>query len=96
MTRGILVKLTEAFDLESFAAEETKRFPDIREGHWALDYIHTLQSAGVTRGYPYGTFRPENSITRTEFAALLARVILIVESHQENTEDDGEIEEETE
>jgi DMSO/TMAO reductase YedYZ molybdopterin-dependent catalytic subunit len=42
-------------------------------GHWAEDSIKELVGLGVIGGYPDGTFRPDNKITRAEFAALLVR-----------------------
>lgn len=42
--------------------------------HWAETEIQGLYDAGAISGYPDGTFRPEDQITRAEFAALAARV----------------------
>ncbi len=41
--------------------------------HWAKDYICTLMDEGLLTGYPDGSFRPDATITRQEFAAILAR-----------------------
>lgn len=49
-------------------------FPDIA-GHWAEGIITTLAERGVVKGFPDGTARPDNIITRGEFAALLARYL---------------------
>ena len=43
------------------------------EGHWANDAIKNMVKKGVIKGYVDGTFKPNASITRGEFAALLAR-----------------------
>jgi len=42
-------------------------------GHWAQEFIETLVSKGVISGFPDGTFRPNNNLTRAEYAALLAK-----------------------
>jgi len=42
-------------------------------GHWAEESIKKLMDRGVIEGYPDGTFRPEENITRAEFAALLVK-----------------------
>jgi hypothetical protein len=47
-------------------------FKDIA-GHWAADNINELVSLGAIAGYPDGTFRPDSSITRAEFATVLAQ-----------------------
>lgn len=41
------------------------------QGHWAKNCIEILIQQGVIAGYPDGTFRPENPVTRAEFATLL-------------------------
>ena len=42
-------------------------------GHWAGEIIYEWMEKGLAAGYPDGTFRPDNSITRTEFMALTNR-----------------------
>ncbi len=42
-------------------------------GHWAENNINELVNLGVVSGYPDGTFRPDNNITRAEFAAILIK-----------------------
>lgn len=48
-------------------------FSDI-ENYWAKEGIVALSDRQIIKGYPNGTFRPEATITRAEFAALLLRV----------------------
>jgi len=50
-------------------------FPDTM-GHWAMHYINTAAALGWIQGYPDGTFRPEQSITRAEVAALMNRILV--------------------
>lgn len=47
-------------------------FSDV-EGHWAKEAILMMSSLGIVNGYTDGTFRPENLITRAEFATMMAR-----------------------
>ncbi|TEB07050.1 Chitinase A1 precursor [Pelotomaculum schinkii] len=42
-------------------------------GHWAFDNINKLVSLGAVAGYPDGSFRPDSSITRAEFATVVAK-----------------------
>ncbi|MGB9802295.1 Ig-like domain-containing protein [Desulfofundulus sp.] len=44
-------------------------------GHWAEKTVAELAEMGIVRGYPDGTFRPNNGITRVELTALLVRVL---------------------
>lgn len=44
-------------------------------GHWARSTIEKWLDAGKITGYEDGSFRPDRSVTRAEFAAILASVI---------------------
>ena len=48
----------------------SSRFPDINN-HWARPFIEALAKRGILNGYPDGRFRPNNSVTRAEFAAIV-------------------------
>ncbi|MHA6485007.1 S-layer homology domain-containing protein [Paenibacillus sp. strain BS8-2] len=41
--------------------------------HWAKDYIQESINLGIVNGYTDGTFRPEQKVTRAEFAVMLLR-----------------------
>lgn len=53
-------------------------FPDI-QGHWAQDCIEDLAEVGIVLGYPDGRFKPNNWLTRAEFAALVRRAYPVAE-----------------
>jgi hypothetical protein len=42
-------------------------------GHWAETNISKLVAAGAVSGYPDGTFKPDNTISRAEFATILVK-----------------------
>jgi len=42
-------------------------------GHWAENNIKKMVALGAISGYPDGTFVPDNTITRAEFATLLVK-----------------------
>ncbi len=46
-------------------------FNDIKN-HWAKDTIEKWKDKGVISGYPDGTFKPDNPVTRAELAKILA------------------------
>ncbi len=56
----------------SVKQEEQPSFNDIA-GHWAADNINQLVGLGAINGYPDGSFKPENTITRAEFATVLVK-----------------------
>ena len=48
-------------------------FEDLSWVHWAKNWIEALYNAGLTSGYPDGTYRPENQVTRAEMAIFLLK-----------------------
>ncbi|MEQ8175512.1 MAG: S-layer homology domain-containing protein [Syntrophomonadaceae bacterium] len=52
-------------------------FSDI-QGHWAEASINQLIASQAISGYPDNTFRPENSITRAEFASIVMKAFNFV------------------
>jgi uncharacterized repeat protein (TIGR01451 family) len=48
-------------------------FSDVRNGVWYSQSVSYLASINIIRGYPDGTFRPDQPITRAEFAAIASR-----------------------
>ncbi len=42
---------------------------------WAKDWIEALKTAGITQGYPDGSYRPNNPVTRAEMAVFLLKAI---------------------
>lgn len=50
-------------------------FPDVPAGYWALPFITELSRRGIITGFEDGTFRPEQPLTRAEYAALLEKVL---------------------
>jgi hypothetical protein len=40
-------------------------------GNWAEPFIKVLVEKGIIAGYPDGTFKPDQAVTRAEFAALI-------------------------
>jgi hypothetical protein len=60
--------------------EELKviQFSDLA-GHQAIDEITKAVSIGIVSGYPDGTFRPDGSVTREEFASILMRGVQTVD-----------------
>ncbi len=49
---------------------QARTFPDI-QGNWARSFIEALAARGVIRGFPDGTFRPDEPVTRAQFAAMI-------------------------
>lgn len=61
-------------------------FTDLPAKHWATEYISSLVDQGIIQGYPDGTFRPNNKITRAEALTMLARALDLLNSDQTTPE----------
>ncbi|SHE14694.1 Endo-1,4-beta-xylanase A precursor [Chlamydia abortus] len=46
-------------------------FTDLPETHWAYQYIAEMVNRKIINGYPDNKFRPNNTITRAEFAKIM-------------------------
>ncbi|WP_171634137.1 S-layer homology domain-containing protein [Paenibacillus plantarum] len=55
-------------------ANPTMNLSDIT-GHWAEANIKRAVSSGIVDGYPEGTFAPDQSVTRAEFAVMLMNAL---------------------
>ena len=65
--------MTEEFRIANWSTENT--FSDVKAGDWFNNAVSTCVKAGIIKGYEDGTFRPGQSITRAEFAAIAARFL---------------------
>ncbi|BAU29821.1 putative repeat protein (TIGR02543 family) [Aneurinibacillus soli] len=52
----------------------TINFSDI-SGHWSEANIKQAVSSGIVSGYPDGTFKPNSTVTRAEFAVMLMNTL---------------------
>ena len=48
-------------------------FNDVKQTHWASEYIGAMEAAGILSGYNDGSFRPNASLSREEMATLIVR-----------------------
>ena len=51
--------------------EQKSSFSDVPSDHWAFASIAVLSSKKIVNGYEDGSFHPDDSITRAEFASML-------------------------
>ncbi|MDY2968697.1 MAG: InlB B-repeat-containing protein [Butyricicoccus pullicaecorum] len=51
----------------------SNNFSDVTADAWYNNAVSTMVNAGIIQGYEDGTFRPNNNITRAEFAAIASR-----------------------
>lgn len=54
--------------------KEKVMFSDVKEGMWYTEAINNQVNKGVLQGFPDGTFKPDEPITRGQMAVLLERL----------------------
>ncbi len=52
------------------------------QNHWARLFIESLAQQGIVTGFPDGSFRPNQSMTRVEFAAILNKAFNLPQKRQ--------------
>ncbi len=73
-----------------FSFAYAKSFSDVDGSHWANSVINNMVSTGILNGYPDGTFKPNNPISRAEFAKILVLSLDLKDSSHVDFEDVGE------
>ena len=81
MTRAEVTTMFARLLTEKMAADQTysNTFSDVAKSHWAANYIGYMQQFGIITGYADGSFRPDASVTRAEFAAIASRFEALTE-----------------
>jgi hypothetical protein len=73
---ALLVVSTAASSVASFHVEAATKPTDVGDC-WAEEAILALVDEGIIAGYPDGTFKPENPVTRAEFSKMVARAFAV-------------------
>jgi len=74
LTRAeFVVILTRLLKLDLTNTGKTA-FADLA-GHWSQKYVNALTKSGFVKGFPDGTFKPMNIISRAEAVVLINRII---------------------
>lgn len=50
-------------------------YPDVSADYWAAKQIENLTEKGVILGYPDGTFKPDDNVSRAEFASMAIKAL---------------------
>ena len=65
----------DTVDITPITDNSEKKFSDLNGDHWANEAILALNNSEIISGYPDGTFRPDNFVTREEFSKILSEFI---------------------
>lgn len=71
VARGQAAAINSSYIVEAPDVLPSLSLRDIK-GHWAESFINRLYDRGIISGFQDGTFRPDASINRVSYAALLA------------------------
>lgn len=72
ITRAELAAMLAPF---ATVTDAKNTFSDVSDSHWAADAIAVCAKMGWIKGYPDGTFRPDQTITRAEMMAMVNRAL---------------------
>ena len=70
MTRAEMIALIVR--MKSLASQPAT-YTDLSVGHWAYQMIGSAQAAGIVSGYPDGSFKPDQEVSRAEMVAMINR-----------------------
>ncbi|MDR5682952.1 MAG: S-layer homology domain-containing protein [Armatimonadota bacterium] len=79
-TKKVAVSIVAALVLALVAPVFAQPFADVPTDHWAYDAIAELAAKGLIEGYPDGTFKGNQPLTRYEMAMVVARIIARIEA----------------
>ncbi len=75
MKKQLLAAMAATAVLGVTTAFAANPFSDVTPQDWAYQSVSQLAAAGVINGYPDGTFRGQNNITRFEMAQMVAKAM---------------------
>ncbi len=77
--RKILIKLfgfiAVLFAFAALPASASQEFPDVGPDYWSYDAIMYFKDRNVLSGYPDGYYRPDQQVTRAEFATIVTKAL---------------------
>jgi hypothetical protein len=80
LTRGELVAIINR--MNNFTEEKETDFTDVSSKHWAFAEIKRAYNAGYISGFPDNTFRPDELVTREQFAYILYKLYDLAEEQE--------------
>lgn len=73
ITGGAVAPLVAPAPVFAQAAPQTTTFSDVPSNYWASPFIAELARRNIIAGFPDNTFKPEDPVTRAQFAAMLSK-----------------------
>ena len=74
ITRAEFAAMASRFD--DLEEVHTGTFRDVTDEHWALSFVSSANTKGWITGFPDGTFKPEDQITRAQVVTIVNRMLM--------------------
>lgn len=74
LNRILIMSLVGVIAGLTLAIPALASFNDVPTDHWAYDAVDYLEDEGLAEGYPDGSFRGDRTLSRYEFAMIIARM----------------------
>ncbi|GAA3995003.1 S-layer homology domain-containing protein [Deinococcus rubellus] len=74
-TMALALGVASAQDTAPVTSATVTNFTDIPAGHWAKDAVDLIVQKGLIQGFPDGTFRGNENLTRYQAALIFARLL---------------------
>ncbi|MCL1874588.1 MAG: S-layer homology domain-containing protein, partial [Clostridiales bacterium] len=90
VTRGMLVTVLHRME-DTPEAEEPASFSDVAADTWYTDAVAWAEAEGIVEGYPDGTFKPNQNVSRQELATVLLRYAKFIGKDQSSAGPDDPV-----
>lgn len=68
---ALLIVATMMLGTSALAKDYAQKFWDVPKTYWGFEYIADLAERGVIKGYEDGSFKPEATVSRSEWAKMM-------------------------
>lgn len=75
LTRAQLVQVLANYEGADLSGYTTSSFSDVKEGTWYNRALAWAEKNGYVNGYPDGSFRPDEAVTREQFCTVVSRYL---------------------
>ncbi len=72
---------TSALILSGISAAFAGPFTDVPTNHWAYDAINNMAEKGIIQGFPDGTYKGKQNVTRYQLAVMTAKMLANIEQN---------------
>lgn len=82
MIKKLFTLMAAAFMFLNIAPTKAAQldFDDVMPNHWAFNNVKILKDLGVVVGYPDGSFKPDEFVTRAEFSSMAVKALKLPNS----------------